>query len=159
MTEENYNQCVRDLSQKVYLFILNQIKDSQAAQDIVQDSFLLLWEKRKEIDKGKAQGFVFKVAYHKMIDSIRYNKRFTLPSQTKEPQTQIMYSDAKDVITKVLDTLPEAQRAIILLRDNEGYSYKEIAQMLNLSPEKVQVYLYRARVAIKKVIIRQENII
>src|SRR5574344_903975 len=159
MTEGNYNQCVRDLSQRVYLFILNQIKDRQAAQDIVQDSFLLLWEKRQQIDKDKAGGFVFKVAYHKMIDLIRQNKHFTDTGATCEPQTQTLYSDAKEVIAKVLNTLPETQRAIILLRDNEGYSYKEIAQMLDLSPQKVQVYLYRARVAIRKVVVRQENII
>jgi len=48
--------------------------------------------------------------------------------------------------------LPELQRMVLLLRDYEGYSYKEIGEMASLSESQVKVYIYRARVFLKKYI-------
>ena len=49
-----------------------------------------------------------------------------------------------------MQRLPETQKAILQLRDIDGYSYKEIAEVLNISEQQVQVYLFRARVAMRK---------
>lgn len=58
--------------------------------------------------------------------------------------------DLKEAIENALVTLPEVQRAILQLRDVEGYSYREIGETLGLSDDKVQVYLFRARVSMRK---------
>ena len=55
-----------------------------------------------------------------------------------------------EVIEKSLSTLPPVQKSIILLRDLEGYNYKEIGEILELSEAQVKVYLFRARNKIKK---------
>ena len=55
-----------------------------------------------------------------------------------------------DSIEKMLATLPEVQRMLLLLRDMEGYSYKEMADITGLSDEQVMTYLYRARVRARK---------
>jgi RNA polymerase sigma-70 factor (ECF subfamily) len=57
--------------------------------------------------------------------------------------------DLKEVIEKSLVTLTPMQRSIILLRDLEGYNYKEIGEILQLSESQVKVYLFRARQRIK----------
>jgi RNA polymerase sigma-70 factor (ECF subfamily) len=56
----------------------------------------------------------------------------------------------KEVIEKSLAMLPPVQKSIVLLRDLEGYNYKEIGDMLELSEAQVKVYLFRARNKIKK---------
>ena len=53
--------------------------------------------------------------------------------------------ELKDLIEKALNGLPELQYQIILLRDLEGYSYKEIGEILHLNESQVKVYLFRAR--------------
>ena len=58
--------------------------------------------------------------------------------------------DLRDAIEQSLQTLPEVQRAILQLRDVEGYSYAEIGETLTLSDKQVQVYLFRARVTMRK---------
>jgi RNA polymerase sigma-70 factor (ECF subfamily) len=58
--------------------------------------------------------------------------------------------DLNDAIERSMQTLPEVQRAILQLRDVEGYSYAEIGETLSLSDKQVQVYLFRARVAMRK---------
>jgi len=57
--------------------------------------------------------------------------------------------DIKLIIEKVLSNLPAVQKSIILLRDYEGYDYKEIAEILKLSESQVKVYLFRGRQKIK----------
>ena len=49
-----------------------------------------------------------------------------------------------------MDNLSEIQRAILQLRDIDGYSYKDIAEILKISDKQVQVYLYRARLNMRK---------
>jgi len=53
-------------------------------------------------------------------------------------------------MSRALASLPEIQRSILQLRDVDGYSYKEIARMLDISDQQVQVYLFRARTAMRK---------
>ena len=62
------------------------------------------------------------------------------------------YSDLGEVLDKALAQLPEIQRLVVLLRDYEGYSYEEIAQIASLSESQVKVYIYRGRVFLKNVI-------
>jgi RNA polymerase sigma-70 factor (ECF subfamily) len=55
--------------------------------------------------------------------------------------------------------IPENQKAVLLLRDYEGYSYQEIAEITNLSMDQVKVYIYRARLFLKKFIGSKETVI
>ena len=72
MTREDYNIMVNKYADNVYRFVLSNIKDSDLAQDIVQDSFAKLWTNRDEVDNAKS--FLFKVAYNRMIDVTRHEK-------------------------------------------------------------------------------------
>ena len=58
-----------------------------------------------------------------------------------------------------LQQLPDIQKSVILLRDYEGYSYKEIGDITNLSEAQVKVYIYRARLFLKKYIVSPEYVI
>lgn len=155
MTTAEYNSCADLYSDGVYRFILKNIKDRDTAQDIVQESYVRMWEKVKEISYEKARAYLFTTAYHTMIDHIRKNQRissldedYTL-THDESPGT---YNDLKEVINEAVAKLPEIQRSAIMLRDYEGYSYEEIGEILQLNESQVKVYIFRARTFLKQYI-------
>jgi RNA polymerase sigma factor (sigma-70 family) len=151
MTLTEYNQCVEKYSDGLYRFVLKNLKDAEKASDIVQDSFERLWIKVTEIAFEKSRSYLFSTAYHTMIDGIRKDKRMEDFNQVRPDRYAHVeqYSDLQEILHKALDRLPEVQRSVVLLRDYEGYSYREIGEITGLSESQVKVYIYRARVFLK----------
>lgn len=71
MTISEYNNCVNSFSDNIYRFILKNLGDCESSNDIVQDTFMKLWLKRKDVNFKKAKSYLFTSAYHTMIDHIR----------------------------------------------------------------------------------------
>ncbi|MGW8314251.1 MAG: RNA polymerase sigma factor, partial [Bacteroidales bacterium] len=69
------------------------------------------------------------------------------------------YSDLKEVLERAIGQLPDDQRAVVMLRDYEGYAYREISEITGLSESQVKVYIYRARVFLKHYIGSMEKVI
>ena len=161
MTINDYNRCVDDFSDGVYRFLLKNIKDSAIAQDLVQDSFMKLWIKRKDVDNRKSKSYLFSTAYHTMIDYIRKNERITSIEGNEKyiPVSTENYSDLKEILNHAVQQLPDVQRSVVLLRDYEGYSYKEIGEITDLTEAQVKVYIYRARLFLKKYIVSPDYVV
>jgi RNA polymerase sigma-70 factor (ECF subfamily) len=155
-----YNDCVDKYSDNLYRFLLKNIKDEALANDFVQDSYEKLWMNYKKVDIKKAKSYLFSTAYHVMIDYIRHNKRIDLIENhdTNYRAHNEQYSDLKEILDKLVEQLPDIQKAVLLLRDYEGYSYKEIADITGLNESQVKVYIYRARVFLKNYIVKIENL-
>lgn len=152
MTLSEYNSSVDNYSDGIYRFILKNIGDEEKAKDIVQDTYLKLWQKIDEVNGEKVKSYLFTTAYHTMIDYIRRDSRITGIEQAdfSHHKTYETYSDAREIIDLAVSKLPEIQRTVVLLRDYEGYSYNDIAEVTGLSETQVKVYIYRARVALKE---------
>ncbi len=161
MNEQQYNQCVELYADGLYRFIVKNIRDEFEADNIIQNTFEKLWLKRDEVIFEKVKPYLFKVAYNNMIDVIRQNKKIVqMDVETHDQPAQYQeYSGLYEVLNKALDRLPEKQRTVITLRDYEGYSYDEIAEIAGLSLEQVKVYIYRARLALKQYIGNPEVLI
>ncbi len=161
MTEKEFNDCVKLYADNVYRFILKNLKHEEDARDVVQASFEKLWINREKVDNDRSKSYLFTVAYHQMIDLIRKNKRVKLEEDfssslqtTREPQSEI-----KKLLNEALYRLSETQRSLVLLKDYEGYSYDEIAEITSLSISQVKVYLHRARIQLKNYLVKPENVI
>jgi RNA polymerase sigma-70 factor (ECF subfamily) len=154
MNVKEYNQAVDLYSDGIYRFILKNIRDEERARDIVQDSYEKLWKNLDNVNSLKVKPYLFSTAYHTMIDVVRKEKRQTsmeghlLPEDIHTEQ----YSDLKEILHEAVGKLPEIQRSVVLLRDYEGYSYKEIGEITSLSEAQVKVYIFRARVFLKNYI-------
>ena len=111
-------------------------------------------------DSGKTVR-LFTIAYRLIIDQVRYKKRYTgdEPLRFRPDEMTHSYSGIAEIVQRYLDQLPEIQRTLILLRDYEGYSYQEMAEMTSLSIAQVKVYIFRARVALKQQIGSMENLL
>jgi RNA polymerase sigma factor (sigma-70 family) len=158
MTTSEYNKCVDNLSDAIFRFLLKNTRDKDLANDLVQDSFLKLWLKRKDVDNKKSKSYLFTTAYHTMIDHFRKNER----KDSFDPQMHDVayhdnnFSDLKEVLDMAIQKLSPIQRSVVMLRDYEGYSYKEIGEITELTEPQVKVYIYRARLFLKNYLVRPE---
>jgi len=161
MTVGEYNRAVDAYADKLYSFVLKNLRDSYCSSDIVQDTFEKLWLKMETVDGKKVKTYLFTTAYHTLIDHIRKEKRYTnLENGMPEPEGRNeQYSDLGEILEQAVQQLPEDQRAVLMLRDYEGYSYREIAEITKLSETQVKVYIYRARVFLKNHIGKLELVI
>jgi RNA polymerase sigma-70 factor (ECF subfamily) len=132
---------------------VNFLKNQEEAQDIVQDVFEKLWINRDKVEFEKVKSWLFTCAHNAMINFVNKRARFTkLVNEFQSDSTELKSFgfESKQVINHIVGILPPLQKTIILLRDLEGYSYEEIGDILSLSSSQVKVYLFRARLKIKK---------
>jgi len=161
MTTHEYNLCVDQHADGVFRFIVKNIRDEEVARDVVQDVFAKMWEKVKEISADKAKSYLFTAAYHTLIDYVRKDKKpvdlDAVPQHAVAPDAG--YSDVKVIVGEAVNRLPEVQRMVLVLRDFEGYSYKEIGDIAGLSESQVKVYIFRARMFLKNYIVSLDKVL
>lgn len=161
MTPQEYNKCVDLYADRVYRFIVKNTRNSDDAQDVVQNAFEILWKNYQNVDYAKSRSYLFTVAYHNMIDQFRKRKN---EADITEEHTQMQgrsnqFTGAKDALEMGLSKLPEMHKTVVLLRDYEGYSYEEIGEITGLNESQVKVYIFRARTALKNFLVTPENAI
>ena len=161
MTVKEYNRSVEEFADSVYRFIRGNLKDDERASDIVQDSYERLWGHVAEIEYTVVKSWLFTTAYHIMIDIIRKEKRMTNLEliHEKEMIYESQYTDLNEILHKALDHLSEQQKISVMLRDYEGYNYKEIGEIMGLSEAQVKINIYRGRVALKNFIGKIETVL
>ena len=158
MEVNEYNACVQEWADALFRFACKCTGQPDDANDVVQNSFEVIWQKRKDVETGKGKAFLFQVAYRQSVDN--YRKRSKV-SYTDIPETSTTLSnpDLKRILDRALAQLDERSRALVTLKDYEGYRYEEIAQITDLSEAQVKVYLHRARKVLKDYLVSVENII
>ncbi len=161
MTVKEYNRSVEEFADSVYRFIRGNLKDDERSSDIVQDSYERLWRNITEIEYPVVKSWLFSTAYHLMIDIIRKEKRMTALEAIHENDLsyESHYTDLNEILHRALENLPEQQKTSVMLRDYEGYSYKEIGEITGLSEAQVKTNIYRGRVTLKNYIGKIETIL
>jgi RNA polymerase sigma-70 factor (ECF subfamily) len=101
------------------------------------------------------------VTHHGMLNYLQTKSRkVKLDENSVTPQVfQKNEFDTRALLERVLNELPPLQKSIILLRDLEGYDYKEIGEILGLNEPQVKVYLFRARQKVKNCIKELTNVL
>lgn len=144
---------------RIYQFSFTYLKNQADAEELVQDVFLKIWEKRENIDQSKnLKAFIFKVAVNTIYDFIRhknienaFNDFVKLNSETGSNNTwhSVIYDDLFENLQKLVLQLPIQQQRIFKMSREEGLDNDEIAQKLNLSKRTVENHLYRALTFLK----------
>jgi RNA polymerase sigma-70 factor (ECF subfamily) len=156
-----YNQAVREYTRSIFRFLYKSLRDEEAVNDLVQDCYLKLWQHRESIHPQKIKAWLFSVAHHAMLTYVQQASRKVKLEENGHvpvvfPKNEF---DTKAVVEKALNELPPLQKSILLLRDMEGYDYKEIGEILELSESQVKVYLFRARQKVKNYIKELTNVL
>ncbi len=128
-------------------------KDADAVQEIVQDVFINLWQKRETIDTEKSVvSYLYTAVKNRCLNYIRDNKKFRSYYFDIEIEMEIAVQDAdllseKETqikILKALDQLPEKCRQVFELSRFEEMKYRDIADRLNISVKTVEVQISKA---------------
>lgn len=150
MTRKEYNISVKEYSGRLYGYALKWLRNSQDADDLVQDVYSKLWQFRKKVSNDKVKSWLFTSMHNALVNFSKKKTTLSFEDVTyEEPFTRGHDYDLEDLIEKSLSSLPKIQRSIILLRDREGYNYNEIGEILGLKESQVKVYLFRARQKVK----------
>ena len=133
---------------------------SGAAQEIAQESFLRLFRAGLDIvPRSETRFWLFRVARNLALNEL--NRRST-QSRLREsaanffrralptPEEDFEIAERNRIVIELIASLPEHQRAALLLREQEEMSYSEIARVLNVSEGKVKIDIYRARARLKE---------
>lgn len=147
------------LKDKLYRLALRITLSRPEAEDIVQETIVRMWDDRKKLQKvTNIEAYAYRMARNMAIDHTRrkaqQNKQLGAELENKQdhspdPLQQTTGNDHMRIIKDIMNQLPESQKTVILLRDFEGKSYKEIAEIMEINEQQVKTNIFRARQAIK----------
>lgn len=152
MTHREYNMTVDQIGDALFAFALRFSGQRHLALDAVQDSLVVLWEHVDDVPYEKARRYLFKVLNNKLIDIYRHcsHEQRMLSGMQEESNLQAESFELRDSIQVALGQLPDLQRSLVILKEVEGFSCKEIAEMTDLNEQQVMTYLFRAKVKLRK---------
>jgi len=135
-------------------FAQKYVKDLEAAREIVQESFIQLWEKRDTLDTSRnIKSYLATSIRNKCLNYLRDNKKFNahilqlenLLELTVEPEHDVLVEkELHNAIQLALDELPEKCREVFVLNRYDNLRYKEIADKLGISVKTVEAQMSKA---------------
>ena len=164
MNLEYFRERILPLKDKLYRFAYSYLKHTEESEDVVQEVFMKVWRKRDSMNKiNNIDAWCMTLTRNMAIDRTRSGKfqlmelKNTDQSDNITPLSQVESRDMFDRIHDIINSLSDKQKQVILLRDIEGYSYKEISEMTGMDQNLVKVSLFRARDNVRKRILKTEN--
>lgn len=142
-----FNWLFNIYSNKIFHFAVSILKSKEEAEEVVQNTFLIIWDKRHTIDSNQSfKSFIFSIAYNVTMDVFRikikekkYRDHVLLSATTLfDPEKSFASDDLYQSLVNIVEELPERRREIFKLRQLEGQSYKEISGRLNISVKTVE---------------------
>lgn len=149
---ELYETYARD----VYRFALYLSGDPAAADDVTSETFIRVWCSREPIRLATVKAYLLTIARNLWLMERRRSLRRqrldeTMPDSGRSIVQQLEGKDELDSVLRVLQELPEPDRAALLMRADEGLSYEEIALALHLPVATVKVKVHRARLKLARI--------
>ena len=169
MDKISFRNDILPLKNKLFRLALRITLNNADAEDIVQETLIKVWKKRESWDEIESiEAFCYSICRNLALDRTRRADKFSESldetrdttadtSYSSNPEEQVQQSDRMKLVKELIDHLPEKQRSVIQLRDFEGKSYKEIADIMQMTDEQVKVTLFRARQTIKKKFLETED--
>lgn len=166
-----FEDLAREAEAGLYRHVLRIVGNVAEAEDVVQDALLSAWKSLAAFQGGSFRAWVFRIATNRSIDVIRARRRRgELPLEPPDdaefewaepaaPGTDLLEiasrSEAMAAVEEALTGIPPEQRAALLLRDVEGFSYEEIAQITAVEVGTVKSRIHRARAAVRNVLVQR----
>ncbi|WP_455095924.1 RNA polymerase sigma factor [Prevotella koreensis] len=160
MKNISFRNDVLPLKDVLYRLALRITLSHEEAEDIVQDTLIKVWNRRDEWQTLESiEAYSMTICRNLALDAIKKkdNNNESLEQgiaetsdQTSDPHELMIRKDRIEMVKQLVNRLPEKQRSCLQLRDFEGKTYKEIAEILAITEEQVKVNIFRARRSIKQ---------
>lgn len=154
MVARDFKTTVLPVSKKLLRFATHFMKNEDDARDAVQDVFLKLWQKRESLNEiENVEAYAMQMTRNRCLDIIRATRVVPIDAETDrkmkkesvDVHSQIELSESAKQIKKLINELPDLQRAVMYMRDIEQLEYEEIAERTELKVNAIRVNLSRAR--------------
>lgn len=171
MSEQIFNNQVLPAKDKMFRFALRLLYSANAgaedAKDVVQDALLKIWDQKEKLKHvNNPEAWCMQITKNLCIDRLRALKvRQNAVQQLTNLDEQVNHpgfhetapqTSRMDEIKKCIDKLPQKYRMVIHLREVEGFTYQEIAEITEWKMSKVKVNLFRARNKLKEQLINSK---
>jgi len=143
----------------LYRFAYSYLKDSFESEEIIQDVFLKVWEKRADVDLQKSfKSYLYRITVNKIFNELKHRvvkqkyeqHALNFDQITGEtPESSIEFQELNKKLELLLARLPEQQRKILIMSRWKGLSNAEIAETLDISLRTVENQIYRAAKFVK----------
>lgn len=167
MKKVSFRNDVLPLKNELFRLALRITLNRVEAEDIVQDTLIKVWDRRFEWESiDSIEAFSLTVCRNLSLDRLRKKENnndsledvnIAEPVASSNPQDRMIQEDRVSLVRQIIDSLPEKQRSCMQLRNFEGKSYKEIAQVLDITEEQVKVNIFRARQMVKQKYLKLDN--
>lgn len=174
-----YDRLMQRYEKRVYALCFRMAGNQDDAADLAQEAFLKAFRALPSFN-GQAQfsTWLYRIVTNTCLDERRRQARrpqlfsldkplntedgqlaLTLPAEASDPLATALSQETEIEIRTLLSMLPAEQRIVLVLRDMEGYSYDEIARMLNLNGGTVKSRLNRARRKLRELYLEKEELL
>lgn len=164
-----FNELFHKYSQKIYNFSIKHIKREEDVKDLIQEIFITIWNKRKDIDEKKSfNGYLFAITLNAIRKYFRKkstnNKLVHKWLEEIEPYSNITaqtieYNELAKMADELIEKLPPRRRMIFLLSRKDGLTNEEIAGILEIKKKTVENHLNLALSYLRKKLIGQSFLI
>ena len=164
MDAEAFKKVFLPYHAKLYRIAYRIVQDAANAEDIVQDAFIKLWNKREDMQNiDNTEAFAIIILRNTCLDFLRKTKNgqhsnydMDIP-ETVSLSEQMEIQDDANRVKLLISKLPDQQRQVLMLKHWDGYSDEEIVQATGISPGNIRVILSRARKTIREQFIKVEH--
>ncbi len=161
--KEAFTKLYEVYSQPIYFCLLKLLKSPLVAEELLQEIFVLIWEKRETITvQYNLKNYLFRMAENKVHDFFRKLKRdkqlyeYIIDTSSKEFDInfeEIVSVDEKAILEKALCILPPQRRVVFYMCKLEGKSYKEVSQSLGISVSTINDHIVKATRSVREFLI------
>jgi len=165
MSKDNRNICESKTYEVIYSayvkdirrFLFFKTQDVASAEDILQDTFVKLWDNCNKVDYDKVKSYLYAIANNMFLNKVKhekvvrtYNEQNGKFETNESPEFIMLEKEFMEKLENTIATLPEKQREVFLLNRIEKKKYKEISEMLNISVKAVEKRMHQALVIMRK---------
>ncbi|MCA9734412.1 RNA polymerase sigma-70 factor [candidate division KSB1 bacterium] len=150
---------------RIYRYIWLRVRNVQIAEDLVQEVFFRLWQKRQHLPQSSNfTAFIFQIAHNLVVDWTRKNKvrsqaMATLGAKNEispAANDQIEASELNQAVTAAISNLPPAMQNAFVLHRMENLTYKQIAEVMNISVKTVEKHISKALQRLRDIFRKQD---
>lgn len=155
VSERAFAEIYSRYASKVYAFCRRFLENREEAQDIFQETFIKFHECRKQKrDMSNMGAFLLTIARNKCVNFVQRNKQGITFEDYMVADEGISTENREliDLLKMAMDMLPDEYREVFVLREYDGFSYQEIADIVGESLANVKIRIFRAKQKIKEIL-------
>ncbi len=161
MSLELFHSQVIPIRPKLYRFAFRLLNNEEDAKDIIQDALLKVWHQQERMaELQNLEAWCMRIVRNLALDRLKSKKYRNTEvldragemeaAHQPNPHLAAEQQDVMGRVHRIINALPEKYRTIIQLRDVDGFSYQEIADILELNMSEVKINLHRARKTVRE---------